>query len=90
MKYTGLSCGNQSRKKLALLKNIFNFNNCMVDGCDYCTTYDIHRFVPGSQGGKYEIGNMFAICPNHHAEVSRKIIEFEKISDCKLKIKSSG
>lgn len=90
MTYTGLSCGNQSRRKLNLLKNTFNFLCCMVQGCDYNITFDIHRFVPGNQGGKYEIGNMFVICPNHHAEVSRGIIEFEKISDFELKIKSSG
>ena len=81
------SVGNRSLQKLRLLQRTFEFSSCMVEDCDYCTTYDIHRFVPGNQGGKYEIGNMFAICPNHHAEVSRKIIEFEKISDCVLKVK---
>lgn len=84
------SSGNRSLQKLRLLQRAFDFSSCMVIGCEYNKTYDIHRYIPGSIGGKYEIGNMFAICPNHHAEVTRKIIEFEKVSDFKLKIKSSG
>jgi hypothetical protein len=58
----------------------------MVDGCDYDRTFDIHRFVSGRSGGHYGIGNMFAICPNHHAEVTRKIIKLEKINDYTLRI----
>ena len=30
---------------------------------------------------------MFAICPNHHAEVSRGLVELEKIDDCTLRVK---
>ena len=56
----------------------------MVEGCAYNTTYDVHRHVSGKDGGLYEIGNMFAICPNHHAEITRKIISMTKISDCLL------
>lgn len=87
MKYSKSTSGNKSQQRLRLLQNSFLFDSCMVEGCDYNKTFDIHRYIPGSQGGKYELGNMFAICPNHHAEVTRKLIDFEKISDCKLKIK---
>jgi len=76
-----------SRKKLNLLKVKFNFESCMVIGCDYNTTYDVDRLIPGKEGGKYEIGNMFAVCPNHHAEKTRGIIEFIKINDYTLDIR---
>jgi len=71
--------------RLQQLKDAFHFTSCMVIGCDYNRTYDVHRLIEGSNGGKYEIGNMFAICPKHHAEVHRKIIALEKIDDCNLK-----
>ena len=62
----------------------------MVEGCGYDKTYDIHRLIPGKQGGKYETGNMFAICPNHHAETHRKLIILEKINDYSLKVVYEG
>ena len=71
--------------RLALLKREFDFDCCMVDGCHYSSTYDVHRLRPGRAGGKYEIGNMFAICPNHHAEEHRGITKLEKINDCSLR-----
>lgn len=46
----------------------------MVEGCDYERTFDLHRMVAGRDGGCYELGNMFALCPNHHAEVERGLV----------------
>ena len=87
-KYRRLNPGlNASAARLKILKDEFNFTCCMVEGCTYCKTYDIHRLIPGKEGGKYEIGNMYAICPNHHAEITRKIIFLEKTSNCLLKIR---
>lgn len=57
----------------------------MVEECQYSRTLDVHRLVHGKDGGKYEIGNMFTICPNHHAECHRGLITFEKISDSLLR-----
>jgi hypothetical protein len=79
---------NNSKKRLHVLKNKFNFDSCMVEGCKYNKTYDIHRLVAGKDEGKYKIGNMFAICPNHHAESHRGLIEFEKVNNCTLRIKN--
>lgn len=76
---------NVSQQRLAVLKKIFNFDCCMVEGCTYSKTYDIHRFIPGKLGGEYVIGNMFAICPNHHAEVTRNLTSFIKVSDSCLR-----
>jgi hypothetical protein len=76
---------NLSQLRLLYLKKIFNIKHCMIQGCNYDKTYDVHRLIPGKDGGKYEVGNMFVICPNHHAEIHRKICKVEKIDDCNLK-----
>lgn len=78
--------GNKSKTKLMQLDEAFSHRSCMVEGCNYNKTYDVHRLVPGCEGGAYIIGNMFAICPNHHAEVTRKLIELEKINDFSLRV----
>lgn len=57
---------------------------CMVIGCTYSRTHDIHRLVPGKEGGEYVLGNIFAICPNHHAEEHRKLIKLQRIGDMLL------
>ena len=75
-----------SKKRLLSLQNHFNFTSCMVDGCGYNKIYQVHRFIPGKLGGEYKIGNMFAICPNHHAEFHGNLITFEKLNDFTLKI----
>jgi len=75
-----------SRKRLETLKKEFQFDTCMIEGCSYNRTYDIHRVIEGKNGGEYKIGNMFAICPCHHAEITRKIIEVEKVDDKTLRI----
>ena len=96
--YCSRSCGNTSRRginyliksqnktqfRLNILKKTFDVNECMIIGCNYNTCFDIHRFIPGKLGGKYEIGNMFMICPNHHAEVTRKIIKLYKVNNYSL------
>ena len=69
-----------------VFKREFDIKHCMVEGCTYNTTYDIHRLIHGKDGGKYEIGNAFAICPNHHAEIHRKIISVEKIDNKTLRV----
>jgi hypothetical protein len=76
---------NHSERRLHTLKENFTFDSCMIENCAYNKTYDIHRLIPGSNGGLYEIGNMFAICPNHHAETHRNIVVLEKISDYELR-----
>ena len=58
----------------------------MVEGCSYSTTFDIHRVITGKDGGEYVVGNMFAICPNHHAEVTRGIITLIKVNDYTLEV----
>lgn len=85
-KYIGLNAGNASQQRLAALKERFGFSRCMVEGCYYDKTFDVHRFVPGRSGGLYKIGNMFAICPNHHAEHTRGLIEFVKLDDSSLRV----
>ena len=77
----------QSGMRYLLLKSKFGFSSCMIKGCEYNKTYDIHRLIEGKNGGEYEIGNMFAICPNHHAEIHRSIIKVDKVNDYTLEIR---
>lgn len=82
---TEYSGDNKPQRRLAELKAKTGFTKCMVEGCEYNKTYDIHRIIPGRKGGEYVFGNMFAICPNHHAEVHRKICVLIKINNSQLK-----
>lgn len=75
---------NRSERLLQTLREAFGNTGCMVSGCGYNITLDVHRFIPGKDGGQYEIGNMFAICPNHHAEVTRGKADAFKVSNCEL------
>jgi len=77
---------NSSQRNLKLLMKTFNFTSCMVEGCQYNKVYEIHRLIEGKYGGKYEIGNMFAICPNHHAEIHKGIISVSKVNNFTLRI----
>ena len=52
---------------------------CMIQGCRYNKTIDIHRIIPGNEGGLYEIDNVSALCPNHHAEIHRLRKKVHKI-----------
>jgi hypothetical protein len=54
----------------------------MVEGCERDETFDVHRAIAG---GKYEIGNMYAICPQHHALHTRKIIRLDPVDDHTLR-----
>ncbi len=62
----------------------------MIQGCEYRRTLDIHRLKPGKDGGKYEIGNAFALCPNHHAEVHRGLVVLVKVSDFEVAAEDQG
>lgn len=77
---------NNRASRLKLLEGVFRFKECMVEGCEYDKVFDIHRHINGKDGGQYVIGNMFAICPNHHAEHHRKIIRLEKINDFTMRV----
>ncbi len=85
-KYAGTNIRNPTSHNLAKLHSRFEFSTCMVEGCTYARTFDVHRLIPGVAGGKYEVGNMFALCPNHHAEIHRKIATAEKVSDCCIRL----
>jgi len=77
---------NASRMRLVTLEKRFGKLKCMVVGCGYDKVLEVHRHVPGRSGGLYEIGNMFTVCPNHHAEVTRGITTLVKLSDDALEI----
>jgi hypothetical protein len=76
---------NKVEERRHVLKEEFGVDSCMIDGCDYDRVLVIHRLIEGRHGGRYEIGNMFTICPNHHAEIHAELIEVEKINDYTLR-----
>ena len=83
--YSKSGWGNATQRRMSTLKNAFDFESCMVEGCHYSKTLDVHRLVGGKDGGEYVIGNMFAICPNHHAEEHRGICSLIKVNNKTLK-----
>ncbi len=89
VRYTGDKNANKTLSRLTELKNRFKFKSCMIIGCKYKNLYQIHRLILGKDGGEYVVGNMFAICPNHHSEIHAKFIKVKKVSDSRLKIMES-
>lgn len=77
---------NEAQRKVILYVEECGSTVCAIEGCTYNTTHDMHRLVPGRDGGLYEIGNMFSLCPNHHAEIERGIIVVNKVDNCTLRI----
>lgn len=39
---------------------------CEFPGCDWPYKIQRHRIFPGREGGKYKLGNVIGLCPNHH------------------------
>lgn len=39
---------------------------CEIPGCDFKALVTKHRIKPGRKGGKYILGNVIGLCPNHH------------------------
>lgn len=69
-----------------VLERAFGVSSCMVKDCSYSTTLDVHRLVSGKEGGEYVLGNMFLMCPNHHAEITRGFAKAEKLNEYTLKL----
>lgn len=84
--YGKVGFNNSSARRLFEFTQVCNQKSCAIEGCDYDKTYDMHRVVPGRLGGKYEIGNMFALCPNHHAEIERGMLQVEVVNKCTLRV----
>ena len=40
---------------------------CEIPACEWTYNFQRHRIVPGRDGGKYKLGNVISVCPNHHA-----------------------
>lgn len=78
----------KTKTLLGILKDStpWDGHGCMIENCGYARVLVIHRHIRGANGGKYVVGNMFAICPNHHAEIHRGVIGVEIVSDCILRI----
>lgn len=64
-----------SRRKRDLLTP----HHCEIPGCGYDKIFQRHRIVPGRDGGRYKLGNVIALCPNHHGEADRGWIAVESL-----------
>jgi hypothetical protein len=74
-----------SRRLIALLRRA-KTACCMIKGCSYFRTLDTHRLTAAKDGGKYEPGNEFAICPDQHAEIHRGVIRVEQTGEFELTV----
>jgi hypothetical protein len=54
--------GAESRHKRDSLSPPF----CEIANCDWPYKIQRHRIWPGKEGGKYRLGNVISLCPNHH------------------------
>jgi hypothetical protein len=45
------------------------FKKCYFCGCDDYALLDLHRIIPGEQGGKYVKGNVVCACGNCHRRI---------------------
>lgn len=52
---------------------------CEFPGCEYTKFFQRHRILPGRDGGKYKLGNVISLCPNHHAEADAGLILAESL-----------
>lgn len=42
-----------------MLEKEYGVCSCMVEGCSYSRTLDVHRYTPGKAGGEYVVGTCF-------------------------------
>lgn len=49
--------------------------------CGYDKIVQRHRIEPGREGGKYTLGNVIALCPNHHAEADRDWVSRDELRE---------
>jgi 5-methylcytosine-specific restriction endonuclease McrA len=49
--------------------------------CGYSGTVDTHHIIPKKMGGPHETNNLIVICPNCHALITRKYLNFKKRED---------
>lgn len=67
------------RKKQLINKKLYKKvnNTCRICGIEQYEVLDVHRIIPGEQGGKYVKGNVVSICSNCHRNVHNGLIEIK-------------
>ena len=66
--YGTLCQSHYNLKKRGIPVNYIDINKCYY--CGEQIPCDIHRIIPGKDGGKYEIGNVISACPNCHRRLT--------------------
>jgi endogenous inhibitor of DNA gyrase (YacG/DUF329 family) len=88
--YTGSKLIHNKARLLIELSSRSGCNHCMVEGCHYSRTLDVHRLNPGKFGGSYALENSFALCPNHHAELHRGVVALVPTGEFRLQAIETG
>ena len=60
-------------------RNLLAPKYCEIPDCGYDKIVQRHRIKPGREKGKYELGNVIALCPTHHGEADREWISREEL-----------
>jgi hypothetical protein len=53
--------------------------HCEIPGCTWNYGVQKHRILPGRDGGKYVLGNVISLCPNHHYLADRDVISQDEL-----------
>lgn len=54
---------------------------CEFPGCDWPYKIQRHRIEPGRDGGKYRLGNVIGLCPNHHWMADEVLLPAEYLQE---------
>jgi len=54
---------------------------CEHPGCDWPYKIQRHRIFPGRSGGKYKLGNVIGLCPNHHWMADEGLLTAEYLQE---------
>lgn len=54
---------------------------CEYPGCDWPYKIQRHRIMPGRDGGKYKLGNVIGLCPNHHWLADEGLLSAEYLAE---------
>lgn len=54
-------------------------DHCEITACFWPHKIQRHRINPGRDGGKYKLGNVIALCPNHHWMADNALLTQEQL-----------
>jgi hypothetical protein len=67
---------------LGIRARVLALDNHTCRMCSFDLLLEVHHIVPRAEGGTDGVGNLIALCPNHHAMADRKLITSEDFTTC--------